>query len=320
MAGSGNQGKVVGFLSDGGPDEEKKASLAALCCGQEETAGLASGLSATTRKAKARATVEEEKEEGGGSACPRRVLLPGRLEPAKVKRRRKSRATSKAPIKVFSADASNFMAMVHRLTGIPSRTFHLLNPPPASMPLPFMQGPPTLDTSATLLPRWSCDYISSSNELQKLWRFPCLQASSSSPSPSPSQQHLGSSCLDMKSLNQAGQLNAGSDTKFPLPHLLRSSRGSSGSSCALLPSLWEASEVKQRSVTHKPQENCINGREDTFRQASHHGITSEVSLSKPRDLSSLESLLVQHDGLASVDAWLSSTSVLASNIAKEELA
>lgn len=317
MAGSRNQGIVVDFLSEveeGGPDEEKKASLEALCCGQEETAGLASGLSATTKKAKAKATVEEEKEEGGGSTCPRRALLPGRLEPAKVKRRRKSRATSKAPIKVFSADASNFMAMVHRLTGIPSRTFHLLNPPPASMSLPFMQGPPTLDTSAMLLPRWSCDYISSNNELQKLCSFPCLQASSSS-----SQQHLGSSCVDMKSLNQAGQLNAGSDTKFPLPHLLRN-RGSTGSSCALLPSLWEASEVKQRSVTHKLQDNCINGREDTFRQASHHGITSEVSLSKPRDLSSLETLLAQHDGLASVDAWLSSTSVLTSNIAKEELA
>lgn len=62
--------------------------------------------------------------------------------------KRKSRVNSKVPIRVFSADAANFMAMVHNLTGFQSSTClfpgspqnRLLKPLPSRALHPGMQG------------------------------------------------------------------------------------------------------------------------------------------------------------------------------------
>ncbi|KAI5080362.1 hypothetical protein GOP47_0005841 [Adiantum capillus-veneris] len=73
----------------------------------------------------------------------------GRARPGK----RKSRVSSKVPIRVFSADADNFMAMVHKLTGLHSSTCLFPDTPqnPLLKPLPYrpvMQGMFTPEFSA----------------------------------------------------------------------------------------------------------------------------------------------------------------------------
>ncbi|MCO5591654.1 hypothetical protein L7F22_045645 [Adiantum nelumboides] len=60
-----------------------------------------------------------------------------RVRPGK----RKSRVSNKVPIRVFSADAENFMAMVHKLTGLQSSPQNpLMKPHPYRALHPVMQG------------------------------------------------------------------------------------------------------------------------------------------------------------------------------------
>lgn len=108
------------LLADAGPNggEQKKAmaKLGYSIPAAEEVAGVY-----------AQKNVVSDESYGSG-----RFLLSCSMASTRVKKKRRSRATSKAPIKVFSTDASNFMAMVHKLTGIPTNAFPFYSPPPPS--------------------------------------------------------------------------------------------------------------------------------------------------------------------------------------------
>eukprot|EP00250_Pteridium_aquilinum_P013884 c21633_g1_i2 orf=386-1399(-) len=258
-----------------------------------------------------RGFVAEEGGEGGSaqkkgmveeSSGSRRFLLSCTMASERVKKKRRSRATSKAPIKVFSTDTSNFMAMVHQLTGVPSNSFYTLPPPTApSKLLPFNQGLSTLDTSAMLLPSFSCDRVSSGNSYSGLQSQP--------------QQNFNSLCLDVQTSNQA--LANMDVTSLSYSDLMRSMCSADSSS---LPCLWEASLIKQKSAAHKGQECCMSDREGITRQeVLHQGVTKESTLPVSGNLSRLGILLAAGDKLVSTDAWASSTSIVKSSSAKGEV-
>eukprot|EP00249_Psilotum_nudum_P016335 c25772_g1_i1 orf=282-1967(+) len=97
------------------------------------------------------------------TGCDRPQALGAQTSNAKITKRR-SRASSKAPITVLSADTTNFRAMVQKLTGIPAplmqqssihwwgspSSISVLKPQP-TRPTQHIQGLSTLDTSAYLL-------------------------------------------------------------------------------------------------------------------------------------------------------------------------
>ena len=81
----------------------------------------------------------KEEEEGYAHRNPSESMAGH----ARMKKRRRSRASAKPPLHVFPADASNFMAMVHHLTGIPSfpssRGFHVSSSVSSAKSFPFMK-------------------------------------------------------------------------------------------------------------------------------------------------------------------------------------
>ena len=94
---------------------------------------------------------EDEDDEGRGrkeeeeQGYAHRKSSESMAEHVRVKKRRRSRASAKPPLHVFPADASNFMAMVHHLTGIPSfpssRGFHVSSSVSSSYPMHLFQPP-----------------------------------------------------------------------------------------------------------------------------------------------------------------------------------
>eukprot|EP00250_Pteridium_aquilinum_P012741 c20913_g1_i2 orf=138-1178(+) len=103
----------------------------------------------------------------GSASVALSIQSTARLGRAKVGKRKSSRGSSKVPIKVFSADTANFMAMVHNLTGLPSAPYllggssqnSLLKPLPARPLHPYMQGMYTPGASA--FP--ACDKVSANS-------------------------------------------------------------------------------------------------------------------------------------------------------------
>ncbi|KAH7422454.1 hypothetical protein KP509_12G009300 [Ceratopteris richardii] len=220
----------------------------------------------------------------------RRALLSCSMGPVRTKKKRKSRASCKAPIRVFPTDASNFMAMVHKLTGISSdiTPFHTTyqqawNP----KILPFNQGLPTLDTSTLLLP-------TSSVHVMNGMRFPGIQALSS-------QTQHSSAHSDTNKGGQMGQPLTSLDHKSLCRNLNSSS----------FPCLWESSHTAQKS-TGNQQHQISEGfsRQDFPRTDMAVG----PSLLPSNTLSRLEMLLADQDKLAP-----SNTNMLTSSISKEEL-
>ena len=98
-------------------------------------------------RGRGRKVVEDEDEEGRGrkeeEGYAHRNSSESMAGHARMKKRRRSRASAKPPLHVFPADASNFMAMVHHLTGIPSfpssRGFHVSSSVSSSKSFPFMK-------------------------------------------------------------------------------------------------------------------------------------------------------------------------------------
>ncbi|MCO5608636.1 hypothetical protein L7F22_062849 [Adiantum nelumboides] len=233
----------------------------------------------------------------------RRFLLSCSMASARAKKKRRSRASSKAPIKVFSTDTTNFMAMVHKLTGIPSNAspFQSTLPAPwAPKILPFNQGLATLDTSALLLPTLSSDRVLSSNSYSGMQALP-------------SQQQLSSVSSSMKSVSQAGQLPAHLDC-VPASYcdLMRSMSSSINSSS--LPRLWEHAYTSEKSAAHQLQQKSFNEKGVSRQEPSHQEAALGLNLPASNTLSRLEMLLAGHDKLSS-----SGNNVLTSCIAKEEL-
>ena len=92
--------------------------------------------------------VEEDEDDGGRGrkeeeGYAHRNPSESMAGHARMKKRRRSRASAKPPLHVFPADASNFMAMVHHLTGIPSfpssRGFHVSSSVSSAKSFPFMK-------------------------------------------------------------------------------------------------------------------------------------------------------------------------------------
>ncbi|KAH7404777.1 hypothetical protein KP509_15G042200 [Ceratopteris richardii] len=183
------------------------------------------------------ASVENSLVAGQDSLDSRRQLLSCSVVGTKGKKKRKSRASCKAPIQVFSTDISNFMATVHKLTGISSNVdpFQSTLPPPWNPKiLPFNQALPTLDTSTFLLQASFC------HPLLNGINFPGMQALVSQ-----QQQQLNSACLDVKSAGQAGQPSSSLGCT-PLCSIVDSQN---------FPSIWESSCTSQNSTTHQQQQN-----------------------------------------------------------------
>eukprot|EP00249_Psilotum_nudum_P017925 c26553_g1_i1 orf=411-1979(-) len=127
--------------------------------------------------------------------------------------KRRSRASSKPPITVLSADTSNFRAMVQKLTGIPTsppmqpRRYHFWDTPTASSilkphatrPTQSIPGLPTLDTSAFFL----LDGASTLNQnAARLQRDSLLQGF-----PQVRDNSVNGSLEGYLGLNHGGQLN-----------------------------------------------------------------------------------------------------------------
>lgn len=257
--------------------------------------------------------------------------------------KRRSKLTSKTPIKVFSADTANFMAMVQKLTGIPSQLLgspqtSLLKPLPTRPSHPSMQGLHTLDTSAFFIGDNATTNLSNDSFLSKVPRFSRFR-------PSVGQHlQLDSSCgfnlTPAMGLNAlGGQLHGSSfpppltpksDLKSLLPQLLRntSSLGRPTCAAASLPSLWDPSEegkLKQKSSTYQFTDHGMfhedisgSGNGDT----SHQGMMGDLDQCTSRGVPSWESLLMGNDGSSFVDSWLppSSNGAVGSHASKAKLA
>ncbi|KAI5063072.1 hypothetical protein GOP47_0021619 [Adiantum capillus-veneris] len=235
----------------------------------------------------------------------RRFLLSSSMASARAKKKRRSRASNKAPIKVFSTDTSNFMAMVHKLTGIPSNVspFHSALPSPwTPKMLPFNHGLATLDTSALLLSAHSSNCILSSSN-----SYSAMQAL-------PPQPQLSFASSSMKTASQAGHPPVNLDCmSASYSDLMRSMSSSLTSSS--LPRLWEASFTSQKSGGHQLPQNSVNAEDGiSGQEPSHQEATMGLNLSTSNTLSRMEMLLGGPDKLSS-----SSNHGLTNCIAKEEL-
>lgn len=216
---------------------------------------------------------------------------------AKVSKRR-SRATSKSPITVLSADTTNFRAMVQKLTGIPTSPsmqrngFQFLSNPSMSVlkPCPSrpphsIHGLPTLDTSAFLLLDGANSHSQSQNILHSFANYPLLQSAR----PLSDSSNLDANLVAKLGLNRPHlnpnslSASATSDLKSFLPSFVGNATNLAASR-ASLPSLWDPAEsdkFKGKCFTDRLKDNAYNeekigGRADSSKHVSYQGMIREA--------------------------------------------